>query len=388
MPSQNDDCPGFASNDTKPRRTIHSVWDGYHAQVGTSVHCQQLRNRVNWMTAQVSGSRVLDVGCGDGTAAILLAREGTNVLGLDTDHAMIAIAQSITADEADTVQARVRFRQDNILCDGQQEGQKNYSYNAAKTSKTVQKDHDAYTTIIIGHVLDTLVRASDVITAAHRLLAPSGFLVVSVPFGLTAGQDHKHSFYHVSLIKLLTRYFDITRIDYIDDWIGVVAQRRDTVSEDAAQDNKIWDSTAAMVEVAFHAAEQRHMATRGAIQYDLEDALRKLDAKDAALVTAAADLVDLRAKMDTYYATAADQTARVIDLHRQIDARMVDIGLLGLSANSQTKKMTALKIEVEMAKKRAGVADLQLARLYRTTSWRITWPIRKVLLMIRSVIDK
>ncbi|MER5944716.1 methyltransferase domain-containing protein [Streptomyces sp. NPDC001904] len=53
--------------------------------------------------------RVLDVGMGQGTQALRLARAGHKVTGVDQDPAMLAVAQAALAAEPAGVQERVRF---------------------------------------------------------------------------------------------------------------------------------------------------------------------------------------------------------------------------------------------------------------------------------------
>jgi ubiquinone/menaquinone biosynthesis C-methylase UbiE len=57
-----------------------------------------------------SGRDVLDLGCGDGTCALLAAKKGASVVGLDISPGMLAAAQSRAAAEG----AKVRWRQASI----------------------------------------------------------------------------------------------------------------------------------------------------------------------------------------------------------------------------------------------------------------------------------
>jgi ubiquinone/menaquinone biosynthesis C-methylase UbiE len=55
----------------------------------------------------VSGRRVLDVGCGDGTLAIELARRGAIVTGIDLSSAMIEAAKASARQQAADVEFAV-----------------------------------------------------------------------------------------------------------------------------------------------------------------------------------------------------------------------------------------------------------------------------------------
>ncbi len=59
----------------------------------------------------LSRGRVLDVGCGQGTQALLLARAGHEVTGLDITPDLLARFELALASEAPEVQARVLLMQ-------------------------------------------------------------------------------------------------------------------------------------------------------------------------------------------------------------------------------------------------------------------------------------
>ena len=61
------------------------VTELYEGMIGTAVEQRLLAARIHWMISQVEGSEVLDVGCGQGIATLLLAREGRRAVGLDRD---------------------------------------------------------------------------------------------------------------------------------------------------------------------------------------------------------------------------------------------------------------------------------------------------------------
>jgi 2-polyprenyl-3-methyl-5-hydroxy-6-metoxy-1,4-benzoquinol methylase len=63
--------------------------------------------RVLGGTAEFSGARVLEVGCGDGRLTWLYAPRAESVLGLDPDEEQIALARSNTPPE---LAGRVRFQ--------------------------------------------------------------------------------------------------------------------------------------------------------------------------------------------------------------------------------------------------------------------------------------
>ena len=54
--------------------------------------------------------RALDVGCGQGTQAIALARAGWSVVGVDPENSLLDVAQSTLRAESAEVQSRTEFR--------------------------------------------------------------------------------------------------------------------------------------------------------------------------------------------------------------------------------------------------------------------------------------
>jgi 2-polyprenyl-3-methyl-5-hydroxy-6-metoxy-1,4-benzoquinol methylase len=69
--------------------------------------------RVIGQTADFTGARVLEVGCGDGRLTWLYAPRATSVFGLDPDEEKIALARSSTPSElSDRVEFEVREAED------------------------------------------------------------------------------------------------------------------------------------------------------------------------------------------------------------------------------------------------------------------------------------
>jgi SAM-dependent methyltransferase len=59
--------------------------------------------------------RVLDLGCGQGTQAIALARRGHSVTGIDASDEMLGEARRATEAEPDAVRARLRLESGDVL---------------------------------------------------------------------------------------------------------------------------------------------------------------------------------------------------------------------------------------------------------------------------------
>ena len=51
------------------------------------------RPAIESLIGDVSGTRILDLGCGSGTNSLWLAERGAHVVGLDLSHTMVSLAQ-------------------------------------------------------------------------------------------------------------------------------------------------------------------------------------------------------------------------------------------------------------------------------------------------------
>jgi 2-polyprenyl-6-hydroxyphenyl methylase/3-demethylubiquinone-9 3-methyltransferase len=108
----------------------------YHGQVYSQRVVQELRDRIHWMCDQVTGQRVLDIGCSQGIVSLLLAREGFEVRGVDLDAEAIQFALAERAKESDDTQARLEFVHESIF--------------------TSALEPQSYDTIVLGEVLEHL----------------------------------------------------------------------------------------------------------------------------------------------------------------------------------------------------------------------------------------
>lgn len=61
------------------------------------------------------GLEVLDAGCGQGTQAILLARAGHRVTGIDSSKELLAVAERSKREQREDVARRLRFERGDVL---------------------------------------------------------------------------------------------------------------------------------------------------------------------------------------------------------------------------------------------------------------------------------
>lgn len=352
----------MSENTTKTATTFKiddRISEAYYGDMGESF-ARQVQDRIHWLTSQVVGQSILDVGCSQGISAILLGREGHQVLGLDISETAIVRAQAYLSDESNAVRENVAFLQDDFL--------------------RVDLENGAYTTIVMGEVLEHLVRPENFISRAHQLLSQNGRLVVSVPFGINDFPDHKKTFYLTDILQLLHSYFEVKQVKHFGRWIGYVAEKRDIV---LAQDdvlNQLRLSDVIALENAMFGIERDLTDQIAALQLKVEDAHGGADEYDALrerLSSLQDELYARALKVDT-------QAEQIQNLQSNHDSRVTDITLLGLGIAGLETDIRALRIEAEMATKRANSLEVQLKRLRSSTSWRLTAPLRMLILMLRG----
>ena len=159
----------------------------YYGQSGSSASQEATRARIHWMCRHARRSKVLDVGCSQGIASILLGREGFKVLGIDLEDEAIRYARSELAKEPAIVRANVRFM---------------------AADATQPHDWGPFDTVLLGEVLEHFTQPERVLANVANWLADDGVCVITVPFGLHAFHDHKQTFYAGRLAELVDPFFD------------------------------------------------------------------------------------------------------------------------------------------------------------------------------------
>ncbi|MFH8605882.1 class I SAM-dependent methyltransferase [Streptomyces sp. NPDC018029] len=106
--------------------------------------------------------RVLDVGMGQGTQALRLARAGHKVTGVEQDPAMIAAARAALAEEPEGIQGRVRI----VEGDGHQTG--------------VHFMPGSFDVVLCHGVLMYVEEPDALLAGLARMLAPGGLLSLLV----------------------------------------------------------------------------------------------------------------------------------------------------------------------------------------------------------------
>jgi ubiquinone/menaquinone biosynthesis C-methylase UbiE len=177
----------------------------YEGTVGSREFQQVSRRRIHWMCAQVDGPDVLDVGCSQGIASILLAREGHSVIGIDREHEAIRAARERLDQEEAFVRDRVEFR----VGEGRAVGFPDGSFDA----------------VLLGEVLEHQLDPRKLLDEARRVLRPGGRIVVTTAYGVHPYPDHKEPLHLSALLERLSSKLSIEEIALVDRYAGVVAAR-------------------------------------------------------------------------------------------------------------------------------------------------------------------
>lgn len=220
------------------------IYEAYMGGMGNAF-AQKTQKRIHWICSKVQGTNILDVGCSQGITAILLAREGLQVTGLDISEETIHCAKQYLSEESEEIQSRVTFLQADFGC-------------FCPTQ--------SYDTVIMGEVLEHLLHPQVFVANASKFLKDNGHLIVTVPFGINDDPDHKQTFFYFELIHLLEQYFQITEKVFFGKWIGFVATK---VAEPAARTNYGYEECL-QVEQAFYHVEREHLNERAAAKVKIQ----------------------------------------------------------------------------------------------------------------------
>ncbi|MGY4523554.1 glycosyltransferase family protein [Pseudomonas sp. TE21394] len=310
-----------------PLADIHDrVMEAYYGKLGDQF-MRETQSRIHWICAQVKGRRILDVGCSQGIVPLLLAREGCQVIGVDTSPQAIEEAKGYLSAEPAHIQQNVTYINSDFL---------------ALDTLEVEPD-----TVVISEVLEHLVRPELFVEKAHELLKQGGRLVITVPFGVNEFIDHKHTFYLMEPFRLLAEHLQIIEVKMLGKWLGIVAVKSETHKPGVIDSLAI--ERVRELEKAFESIERALRGNLGAIAKQLEDTNKK-------------------------YRTANEQIAQLKTeaqkaeaLSRQLQNRDADLAALQQSSARSIQELNevlnSLRAELSEANEKALATAQQCAQL-------------------------
>ncbi len=184
----------------------------YCNELGSGSTYIKARERIHWITANVRGGSVLDIGCSEGIVGILLGREGTVVCGVDINSEVIEYAHDMLRREFQEVQERVSF-----IC-----------------SEIVSLELDQlYDTVVMGEVIEHVTNPKRLVEKGASFCTEGGRLIITTPLGFTGDADHKVVFTLSSFIGLFDDNAMITpaSLDVVDGVIRFVGVKAPSTRE-------------------------------------------------------------------------------------------------------------------------------------------------------------
>jgi SAM-dependent methyltransferase len=182
------------------------ISEAYLGRWGSPLTQQRARQRIDWMAACAQGPQILDIGCSEGILAVLLARAGHQVVGVDIEPEAIAAARALLSAEPALVRDRVE------LCVGD--------------ALIVDLGESRFDTVALGEVIEHLEDPSAMLERAATLLKPGGRVVLTTPFGYFPHPDHRHEFRTTQLVRLLSPRFVVDELNVVDGYFRVSAHAR------------------------------------------------------------------------------------------------------------------------------------------------------------------
>ena len=177
----------------------------FHGAIEASMEARNaLRDRFRWF-CEGAAAPVLDVGCGQGMAAVLLARSGLEVVAIDCDPDALAYARDMWEEETPQVQKRLKLKEADAT--------------------DLPFPDGAFASVVLGHVLQEHPRPGDVVSEAVRVLSQDGRLFVTVPFGDVEPGTITTPLLPGSLIALLPEGVSHEAITVSGDGICLIAAR-------------------------------------------------------------------------------------------------------------------------------------------------------------------
>ena len=210
-------------------KNVDRIDEAYKGDLGEEMR-KASRERIHWITTQAKGEYILDIGCSQGTAAVILARKGKKVQGLDIcqesiDYALASLEQedSATKENVDFVCADFIFFAENL-----------------------EKRYDC---ILLCEVLEHLTDPLLFLKRSKEILVADGRLIVTVPFGISPHPDHRRSYYLIELFKSIEDLFFVKEVKFFGSWLGIVGTMQEV--EKVVMDEALFRQA----EKAFHQHE-------------------------------------------------------------------------------------------------------------------------------------
>ncbi len=202
------------NSEIKMHENADRIFEAYNDAMGKDFG-KETRDRIHWICNQAKGEHILDIGCSQGVACILLGREGKQVLGIDIDPRSIEYANNVLLQDYYNIKENVTFLCADFM---------KYDFQGKK-----------FDSVILTEVLEHLTDPKRLIDHIQPVLKPSGRLIISVPLGLNSYFDHKKSYYVLDIIEEIEEYYDILTYKITHRNINLICTKRTNVRTEPLQ---------------------------------------------------------------------------------------------------------------------------------------------------------
>lgn len=296
---------------------VTEVYEGTH---GSAALQDATRQRIHWMCEGVVGDDVLDVGCSQGIATVLLARAGRRVVGVDNEPPALEFCRRRLSSEKPAVQRRVTL----VQADGTELPYPEASFDC----------------VLLGEVLEHQVEPERLLREARRVVRPGGRVIVTTPYGRHPHPDHKQTVYIGRLLEWTAGQLQPLELELVDRWIGLVAApaRRKSDAKLLSRALEIAERRFAEIELAH--AEQKERSR------DVTERLHETRARERVLADRVAEL--------------SRETDR---LHREVNRQTTRTAVLEDRDASWSARLERTEARVAEAERLAEEAAEERARL-------------------------
>jgi spore maturation protein CgeB/SAM-dependent methyltransferase len=333
----------------------------YYGSLSSERLTRRARDRIHWMCKSVIGERVLDVGCSQGIASILLGREGYSVVGIDTNSAAIEFANNDLAKEADEVRARVTFLEADL-----------FSFEDAAN----------FDTVILGEIIEHMMDPQACIEKALIPLRLDGRIVATTPFGHAPHDDHKSTMFLSWLFQLSDLSIRVDTCEIVDGYIQLIITK---LPDDQPSSFPSLRKLLRTTESGTLNSQRRLHAMIDQRQKEIErleqlqnaaDAIRSDEMALLRLRNELGDISDLMRRYDHFSEAATHLRAQVDELRHTADElqrfRNLDQLEADLSAaKAKESSLTILSNKMKSAMREAESSQREVAELRNSVSYAV-----------------
>ena len=311
----------------------------YHGELGAHFEPyvqQACRERIHWMCARVEGDDVLDLGCSQGIAAILLGRQGHHVEGADIDADAIAYARKALEAEPEYVRKNVTFR--------------------LIAPDDLPFEDSSFDTALFGEVIEHLTCPERMLASIWKLLRPDGKAAITTPFGLHPDPGHVQTFYLGNFLRTVGRFFAPEGVIILKKYICFAGRRRETVLKPEAVEIDA-ETLLRLSEEAMLEAEGRYVDRQTSLRKQLEQARTESASRFERLEKTATELKRTNAALEAWRGASR--------------AALPHLSALALNGDGSADSGAASKIDALAEKLRGEAASAEGASLLTEVSIRL-----------------